>query len=331
MSVVRAAFDLGSSHHKLVVALTSPNAAPTILLSTSIRVALADALSDTRHLPPAALRASRLAFHRLHALALTYRPSACTAVATAVFRTARNGHLYLTSLPLPVHILDPETEGALAFASAMLAYSPCAFRHDVVVWDSGGASTQWAMQGDAAFHVRAIALGSSSVRAVYRRDRSVCVLKEYIARLAGSPGEVLASRLERGAVVLGIGSDASMFALAASRKGGVFSQADVWQAVDEIQSRGEEMEEITVLPKLVLLAELMVRYRIPRVRYVKGNGSCVGLLASAEERFWGKWSQDLGSAHTSEAPLIKPDVNSSLLHARPRYSSELSAVSTFQT
>lgn len=64
-----------------------------------------------------------------------------------------------------------------------------------------------------------------------------------------------------------------------------FNKEDVWQAADEIERGGEQ--EMTVLPKLVLLAELMGKYGIERVRYVPGNGNCVGLLATEEERFWG--------------------------------------------
>lgn len=183
-------------------------------------------------------------------------------------------------------MLDPDTEGRLAFASAMVAFPTEVSDREAVVWDSGGGSTQWAMRTGDGFHVRAVRLGSSNVRAKYRQERSVEVLRDWIGNVAGEPGEKLSARLRGGAVVLGIGSDASMFALAAARKGVIFGERDVWQAVDEVETDGED--EVTVLPKLVLLGELMRRYGIERVRYVPGNGSCVGLLASEEERFWGK-------------------------------------------
>lgn len=332
MPVVRAAFDLGSSHHKLVVAATSPGRAPTILLSTSIRVALADALTDTQHLPASALLASRLAFHRLHTLALSYRPAAFTAVATAVFRTARNGQPHLAALPVRVHVLDADTEGALAFASATVAYPPCARRQDVVVWDSGGASTQWAVPSEDGVHVRAVTLGSSSVRAVYREGRSVERLRGFVGTLAGEPGCVLASRLERGALVVGIGSDSSMFGLAAGRKGDVFSEEDVWEAVEEVRVCGGE-QEMAVLPKLVLLAELMALYRIDAVRYVKGNGNCVGLLASEDERLWGKAVRDSANSQIRENPLaeLSTELGTLPFHIAMPYSSEVTPVSASQT
>lgn len=295
MSQIRAAFDLGSSHHKLVVALHRPYTTPLLLFSTSVRIPLADSLTASNTLPPSALLASSLAVARLHALALEHGATAFAAVATAVFRAAVNGPAHLAALPVPVSVLDAQTEGRLAYASAMVSVQRDVPR-DCVVWDSGGASTQWCLVGDRGdFSVRTISVGSSSVRARYRGQRDVGELRRWVRRVAGSPGEVLARKLRDGGVVLGIGSAASMFALAAGRVGReTFGEGDVWEAVREVERAGEEGDVVTVLPKLVLLAELMGAYGIGRVRYVEGNGSCVGLLASEEERFWGRGNETAG-------------------------------------
>lgn len=196
---------------------------------------------------------------------------------------------------MPVSVLDADTEGKLAYASAMVSVKG-KVGEEAVVWDSGGASTQWTLvRGDGDVFVRAVAVGSSSVRAMYRCGRDVGELRRWVRRVAGLPGDVLERRIRGGATVLGIGNEASMFALVAGKVAReTFRETDVWDVVREMEGRGEEGEMVTMLPKLVLLGELMAAYGIERVRYVEGNGNCVGMLASEKERFWGRGKEAIG-------------------------------------
>lgn len=138
MVPVRAAFDIGSSHHKLTVARLHPKnpLVLDILHSSSIRVPLADALRTSSSsssaaessvnpataLPDEALTASWRAVTELKARAKAHGATVFSAVATAVFRAASNGPLYLTRLSathaIHISVLSAEDEGALAFRTA---------------------------------------------------------------------------------------------------------------------------------------------------------------------------------------------------------------------
>lgn len=71
-----------------------------------------------------------------------YRVATIRAVATEVFRKAENGGQVIErlgdQLGFPIHLIDPQEEGRLAYASA--AYF--AQRDPVIVWDLGGGSSQ---------------------------------------------------------------------------------------------------------------------------------------------------------------------------------------------
>lgn len=83
-----------------------------------------------------------------------------------------------------------------------------------------------------------------------------------------------------------------MFSLAAEAIGNsnVFSAAEVWGVVEGVLENGVRDSDLfwSVLPKLVFLGELMDICGMGTVRYVNANGSCIGLLASTDDRFWSK-------------------------------------------
>lgn len=154
----------------------------------------------------------------------------------------------------------------------------------LVVCDSGGGSTQLT---DARGGVLALPIGSGLTRAVYQRSGgSVSAVRELILSTlprGGGVGDY------RGAWVIGLGNDSSMFALAATLLNkAIVSAADADKAVELYQSvHAKDVNKLKRnLPKLITLATLMHALRIDTVQWVRANGSCVGLLASDDDRFW---------------------------------------------
>ena len=97
-TVVRAALDIGSGEHKLVVAATRPGGYRKVLHSQVVTVLLAQDMrraGGDGSLSAGALRASREALEDLKAAAEKLGATEYAGVATAVFRRATNG---MTSL-----------------------------------------------------------------------------------------------------------------------------------------------------------------------------------------------------------------------------------------
>lgn len=327
---IRAAFDLGSSQHKMSVAAVTAHSL-TVLHSASIRVPLADALhlSADAALPPHVLRASHAAVRELRASALAFGVSRFSAVATHVFRVATNGAAHLAALAaahaLPVVVVSACDEGVLALAtvsfSSLSPSDPASSRpHSgdaaTVAWDCGGGSSQLCtrlsdtdqcdMPDGSPFAVHALPFGSSAVRAVFANAagplrRRVAVLSSWVcARARATPiqSPVLSARL-RAHHVRAVGGATSMFALASARvANAVLRRRDIAALVRATVDRysAEELQDcdevVAVLPKLVLLLQLMIAYDVRSVRYVPGNGNCVGLLSSNDARFWNPLSTD---------------------------------------
>lgn len=310
LPIIRAALDIGSSNHKLSVALIHPpnsnslsHPAPTILHQAAIRVPLADSFSNShdQNLPPHILSSSLAAIRTLTASAITHGATQFAAIATQVFRVAHNGRAHLNQIEhvfgIQVKILSSMEEGQLAFWSVLASHTLNHIHHtmsfpDLVVWDSGGASSQWThiFSHSNTYGVHALPVGSSSVRAAHRTLKYISSLREWVRSNATDIHDVhLKAKLRTGNVV-GLGGPTSMFALASVHVGSpVFTSFHVQQVFDQVQEKDRE----NVLPKLVLLAELMDAYSIARVTYMPLNGSCLGLLASRDKYFWGEnLSQD---------------------------------------
>lgn len=299
-SHIRAAFDIGSSHHKLTVAhihadaptdsSTPPNL--TILHSSSIRVPLAESLNNTpsKNLPSSILQQSRTAINTLRSKAISLGAQSMSAIATAVFRSASNGPSYLSTLGMPVTILSAEDEGAFAFRTAMVTSCDVQVKErNTIVWDSGGGSTQWTfLNQDNEFIVHALPFGSGVVRKAFvDRANNVALLAEWIKGKVIHYNNVVLNNAITQKIVVGIGNDSSMFAIAATIKGSVsFNACDVDKAISKYVNSGNQVEITSAVPKLVLLKVLMQLYGIHCVRWSKANGSCIGLLISQDIRFW---------------------------------------------
>lgn len=300
MTQIRAAFDIGSSQHKLVVAKVHPSRRPQPLHSESIRVPLADHLSSHQTLPPAVLEQSLDVIKQQLFIAKQKGATSFCAIATQVFRVSASGQAHLTNiaaLGIKVVKISQHEEGVLAFASAL--WKAPAFpdtNQAAVVWDSGGGSTQWTYMTGRKLRVHALQIGSSVVRRVFREmgdgEHAVKNLSKWVMEQAGVPEAGLRRRLTERATVLGIGGQTCMFAIAAAKFGEEFDADQVWAFIAQLVRGMNESLLLPdlpskVLPKMVFLGTLMSAYNIGKVRYVNTNGSCVGLLASEDVRYWG--------------------------------------------
>lgn len=299
MTRIRAAFDIGSSQHKLVVAKVHPSCRPQPLHSESVRVPLADQLTSHKTLPSAVLEHSLNVIKRQLLIAKHNGASSFCAIVTEVFRVSTNGQAHLRNieaLGIKVVKISQYEEGALAFASALWDASAFPGRNRrAVVWDSGGGSTQWTYMTGRGLNVHALQVGSSVVRKVFRemgeKEHVVKGLSKWVVEQAGAPEVGLRRRLVEGCTVLGIGGETCMFAIAAAKFGEDFDVDQVWTFIAQLVKGAYEPLVLPdlphkVLPKMVLLGTLMSAYNIGKVRYVNTNGSCVGLLASQDVRYW---------------------------------------------
>lgn len=299
--VVRAAFDIGSSQHKVVVASVDDSGVH-VLYSHAIRVPLADILATQSRqiLPQHALDDSRRALRMLRAHAVAAGASEFAAVATQVFRTAHNGLEYLQRLAaeesVRITLVTVAEEGVLAFRAAQVGYplgSPhYVQRESVVVWDCGGSSLQLTHFDvvSSTHEVLGVPIGSSTVRNAFLSSGACPSSTSQLAKWISDNATPLSPQLEqklalRHVAVVGIGGQTSMFSIvAAHKRHSEFFLADVRRAIsDEIRFARDYSK---TLPKLVLLAEVMKLYKIQKVRHVASNGSCIGLLTTCSSRLW---------------------------------------------
>ena len=148
-STIRAAIDVGSGGPKLRVAevdLTTHRIARIIHIQ-EYPVPFQDALSrsDDRSLSSQVIHQGLESIKAAIATARSFEAEKIVILGASIFRNAANGeqfaHAIHTETCLPVHILDQDLEGKLAFQAALAHTS--ADTDNLVVWDLGGGSTQF--------------------------------------------------------------------------------------------------------------------------------------------------------------------------------------------
>ncbi len=148
-SVVRAAIDVGSGGPKLRVAEVDLSAyrIARILHIQEYPVAFQDALSrsDDRILSPQVIHQGLESIKAAIATARSFEAEKIVILGASIFRNAANGEQFAHAIhietSLPVHVLDQDLEGKLAFQAA-LAHTG-ADSDNLVVWDLGGGSYQF--------------------------------------------------------------------------------------------------------------------------------------------------------------------------------------------
>ena len=320
---IRAAFDIGSGEHKLVVAAVNGTSVK-VLHSEVSTVLLAQDLTrpgGDGALSAGALRASKEALNDLAERAAAKGAQAKAGVATAVFRRARNGEQHLKkcsdALALNLRIVPQSTEGELGFLTACAA----AGREVACAWDSGGGSFQLSARvGGGGVRVYAGPLGNADAFARLR-DMGGATSQNVKAAVAALTDELppapawLAAALQEGPAVA-FGHRSSCFRVACDAIGASgFAPEDVKRATAKLVSLGDDgaradwlqyvaqghahvvaplsdraaldepyPEPHLALAKLVLVAAVMAKLNVERVEYHETNGSCLGVLL--HEPFW---------------------------------------------
>ena len=243
-----------------------------------------------------------------------------SAVATEVFRKAKNGDEYLRrvrrELQIPVQVVTQEIEGQLGYKSAV-AYS----RQEggaVYSWDSGGASFQIVSadaQGDLRYFMAPLGTSVTTALLVQEvRQQNLVEGRQHINPVSTTEVQkllaLLRSRLDavpswlgpgdrETSVLHAIGGVNSIFNLCCTVRGKGWEDVLYAAEVDAAlaQCVGKDNEELAVhlrhehadppsvvVTKLCLLKAVMDHLQWDQVQYHPCIGSCAGLLVS--EEYW---------------------------------------------
>ena len=145
---VRAAFDVGSGSTKMKVAKvdTCTQTLIATILEDQVKVDYRDQLEKSQdgEFPEPTLQAGREAFKNLLAKAKKSGATHFAGVATAAFRSAKNGAVFLTeiksNLKINIRIISQEEEAHLGFRAVSQTQKLPMAR--ILVWDIGGGSQQ---------------------------------------------------------------------------------------------------------------------------------------------------------------------------------------------
>lgn len=156
----RAALDLGSGTTKAYVATVDKCEGKIIkvLLEERLPLAFNEALekSPTNEIPDVTVKEYTPRIETLLSKVKTYNVQRINAVATSVFRVAKNGQAVAKSisekLQIPVQIITQEQEAELGFWSA-LAQKGITKTDNLIVWDIGGGSMQMYSQDKGKVHI----------------------------------------------------------------------------------------------------------------------------------------------------------------------------------
>jgi len=212
---------------------------------------------------------------------------------------------------------SPHGPGYLTAREALRCCPGCAVRPpstpapELLVWDVGGASFQIVGRlGKGDLQVYEGPLGASIATAMLVQDvqgkdfahthspnpvathQAKDLVRKVQRALPECPawlsGALDAAASTTGVQVVGIGGETCVFRIAALALGrDAYRAEDVWMAVEqalgcsdeELERRGYPQPDM-VVPKLATVYAAMTKLRIPEVRFLYCNGSCLGLLCS---------------------------------------------------
>lgn len=183
--VIRAAIDIGSGGPKLRIAevdLTT-NKIIKVLHVEQYPVIFQDSLSrsDDRTLNAEIMLQGIQAIKDAIALAISFKAEGMVMIGTSIFRNAVNGEQFAKDIQLqvglPVHILDQELEGKLAFQAVLAKTNSSS--DNLVVWDIGGGSTQFIGINDGSYLIDGSNEGSGPFRDFIIKSIQCRDIKEY--------------------------------------------------------------------------------------------------------------------------------------------------------
>jgi exopolyphosphatase / guanosine-5'-triphosphate,3'-diphosphate pyrophosphatase len=226
--IIRAAIDIGSGGPKLRVAEVdlAVNKIIKILHIQQYPVIFQESLSKGRILNAEIMLQGIQAIKDAISVAESFKAEGVVMIGASIFRNALNGEQFAldirSEVGLPVHIVDQDLEGKLAFQAVLAKTS--INRENLVVWDIGGGSTQFVGVDDGSYLIDGSNEGSGSFRdfiieSIQCRDVKECrtpnpisqeqanLARAHAADLAMKVDQIFRDKLRRQkAEVVGVGS-----------------------------------------------------------------------------------------------------------------------------
>jgi len=296
--ITRAALDIGSGGTKLSVGDIDP--VTNRILRIRDEIVIGVKLRRDLALNPDGLLSDQIqgelirTIKQLKDRVSKFEPVQLSAVATSVFRTAKNGLEVLKKMEdatgVRVRLLSQNEEGEIGFASAIAASQEA--KESIIVWDSGSGSFQLTtyMNDNIEMYGAEFGMTPAYERLFAIRGQPVALgipippvsldeallLSEVIrAELPYAPEWTSSGHKH----VVAIGGS-SIFSRAATAIGKLeYHKEEVFQAmVDACSKNNEELSPLIV--SLALLYTVMDHCSIETLTYCKTNGSTEGLLTT---------------------------------------------------
>ncbi|KNC79080.1 hypothetical protein SARC_08512 [Sphaeroforma arctica JP610] len=319
MSVIRAAFDVGSGSTKLTVGqIELATGHLTKVFFSEERVV--EVGKSFRHhkefIAPEMLELCRNKLTEFKSIALSHGATQWAGVATAVFREKSNGKFIEdinSKLGLNLRVVSQTAEAELGYATAVAVKAvegvdanEQSDRH-TVVWDSGGASFQIATKTDDGLLTAEGQWGSSSathtmVAQIQGKDftqtesanpgtmEHVHKLISHIQSHLQPPPAWLIEMQKEGLDVVAIGGDTSMHKLVSlATRNPTFTPETIMEALEMLADKSDEElsylpQPDQVLPKMCLAYVTMKTMNIKEARHYQCTGNTLGLLIT--DSFW---------------------------------------------
>lgn len=268
-----AAIDVGSNTVLLLIAEDNPTAGLTIIAEAEDQPRLGAGLSATGRLSQAAMARALETLERMRELCRTHGVSRIGAVATAAVRAAENGAEFVQLVRahgIPLQIISPETEAALAYRSAAYHF-PGAER--TLVADIGGGSLE--LIGASGGRIR---LSRSLPLGAVRLTELALPLSALRDQIRHALDQSVAGRDWSGSAVIGSGGTfANLAAMALARRG------ESGQPVHGVEISAKEIEDL--LARLSALSP-EERRQLPGLRPERADIIVAGVAVAAELLDW---------------------------------------------
>jgi len=311
--MIRAAFDIGSGATKIQVATVDAKEGRILEVLFSKEVEILIGIECEKNDGTIDVNVENFLLQTLQYLktkAEELGAKQYAAVATEVFRRAKNGQCVLDKIKDTIGILpqlvSQESEGVLGFLTA--AAVSAKNRQNVISWDSGGASFQIVTFVDDKIQVYEGPLGSGNTTRLliekitnksfkqiaspnpvqYEDAQNLIKLIESIIR--ESPSWLSTKLQEKTNTVVAIGGDSCCFTLATQiLKKSVLYKEDIQQAIAVTSNKTDEqlsdyIQKELVVPKLCLILAVMYKLNIQKFEVFYANGITPGLLIA--NQFW---------------------------------------------
>jgi exopolyphosphatase/guanosine-5'-triphosphate,3'-diphosphate pyrophosphatase len=264
-----AAIDVGSNTVLLLIAEDNPTAGLTIIAEAEDQPRLGAGLSATGRLSQAAMARALETLERMRELCRTHGVSRIGAVATAAVREAENGAEFVQLVRahgIPLQIISPETEAALAYRSAAYHF-PGAER--TLVADIGGGSLE--LIGASGGRIR---LSRSLPLGAVRLTELALPLSALRDQIRHALDQSMPRREWAGSVVIGSGGTFANLAAMALAQRGVSGQP-----VHGVEMSAKEIENL--LARLSALSP-EARRQMPGLRPERADIIVAGVAVAAE-------------------------------------------------